>query len=89
MIPADFPEANSTFGPPKDLEVSQCGAVRAFCGQIRGGDCDGMDVVVTAWAPSKEEIEDIKAGRPIYFICFGGLPPHFLSTTFASAIGPG
>lgn len=85
MTPTDFPEANSTFAPPSDLEESQCRSIRVFVGRVEGGSCDGADQVITAWQPSEEEIAMIAAGAPVFLSCLGGLPPHYLTTSFEHA----
>jgi hypothetical protein len=66
MIPAEFPEYNIVFNPPPDLEESQCGTVQGYVGYTKGGSCDGAPVVVVAWRPTAEEIEDLKKGAFIY-----------------------
>ena len=88
MRPADFPEANCTFGPPPDLDPSQVVPIRAWMGETRGGSVDGSKMIVTAWQPSAEEIAAINAGAPIFLSVLGGLPPHFLAVTFADASNP-
>jgi hypothetical protein len=85
MNPIDFPETNTTFGPPAGMTESQVQPVPAYCGQVRGGSCDGVEAVVVAWRPTREEIEQIAAGSPIYLTMIGGLPPHFLTTSFEEA----
>lgn len=89
MIPVDFPEANVLFGPPEGLDESQCMTITAFSGKVAGGSVDGANITVTAWKPSAEELEALKNGSPIFISFIGGLPPHFLTTVFQSAIKPG
>lgn len=88
MTPVHFPESNARFGPPSDLAESQCMTIHAYHGKISGGSVDGATVVVTAWKPSPEEIEKISKGSPIFISCLGGLPPHFLTTDFDTAVHP-
>ena len=88
MIPAEFPESNGKFRPPKGLDESQCMTISAFVGQVVGGSVDGCQVVVTAWRPTEQELADIIAGKPIFFSSIGGLPPHFLTTDFHQATHP-
>ncbi len=88
MTPVAFAQANTRFGPPGDLEESQCKAVPAFRGAVQGGSVDGANVVVVAWLPAPAEVLRILHGQPIFLSCLGGLPPHFLSTTFEEAIKP-
>ncbi len=88
MHPTNFAQGNINFGPPSDLDESQCGTIRAFLGKAHGGSMDGCDIVVTAWQPSAEDIAAIQRGEPIFLTCIGGLPPHFLSTDFRTATHP-
>jgi hypothetical protein len=90
MTPIKFPNANSTFGPPGDMTKEQVEIVPAYMGVVRGGNCDGAPVTVTAWQPDAEDIRRIVAGQPIYFsVMLNGLPPHMISTEFAAAAHPG
>ncbi len=88
MSPVKFPEANVMFGPPPDLEESQCLRIPAFAGTVQGGSVDGLQMVITAWLPSAEEIEQLRHGKPIYLSFIGGLPPHFVTTDFNLASHP-
>lgn len=88
MTPTNFPEANTTYGPPPDLEESQCMSIRAYKGTVVGGSVDGSDQVVVAWLPTDEDVDRIVAGEPIFISMLGGLAPHFLTTTFEEAIRP-
>ena len=85
MTPVDFPESNTTFGPPPDLEESQCQTIHAYHGTVPRGSVEGAGIVVTAWRPSAEELEALNAGAPVFLTCIGGLPPHLLSTSFKGA----
>ena len=86
MIPIKFPEANTTFGAPSDMDESQVMTIPGFAGQVTGGSCDGMPVVVVAWRPTPEELRDIVDGKPIFLSVFGGLPPHYMATSFEQAV---
>lgn len=86
MIPTDFKESNIKFNPPLDLEESQCKTIFGYHGILHGGSCDGSNVVVTAWKPTVEELKKLNDGCPIYLCCIGGLPPHYLCTSFEEAI---
>lgn len=88
MIPTAFKEANMNYGPPSDLEESQCHTICAYGGTIVGGSIDGMTVSVVAWKPTAAELESIKSGEPIFLSVIGRLPPHFLSTSFHQATHP-
>jgi hypothetical protein len=88
MTPTNFPQANATAGAPPDMDKNQVMAIRAYYGPVVGGSCDGAPLVVTAWKPSKEEIDLIQQGKPIFISHLGGLPPHFLSMSFEQATHP-
>jgi len=89
MTPVNFPEANTRFGPPVDLEESQCMTIPAYLGSVNNQDCvDGANVIVVAWKPSQEELNILMLGGSIYLSVLGGLPPHFLCTDFVTAINP-
>lgn len=88
MHPAEFPESNTVFGPPADLDESQCSRLHAYVGQVRGGCVDGKEIVVVAWQPSPQEILQIAAGQPIFLSFIGGLPPHFPAMSFHEATHP-
>jgi hypothetical protein len=88
MNPVSFPQANQTFGPPADLEESQCQPIRAFLGKIEGGSCDGSDIVVVAWQPSRYDLELILSGSPIFISMIGGLAPHCVGTSFDEVSSP-
>lgn len=82
MTPANFPQANATLHPPSGYDESQCATIPAFQGRLLGGSLDGSNVVVVAWQPSPEDIEDIKNGNLVFLMCIGGIPPHTLTTRF-------
>lgn len=88
MTPADFPESNIAMRAPADLDESQCGTIRAWRGEINGGSVDGVLAHVVAWKPSPLEVSRILAGFPIFLSVVGGLPPHFLTTSFEEATHP-
>lgn len=89
MIPTTFPEANTRFGPPPDIDDSQCGTLTGFAGQIQQGSLEGAPIIVTAWKPSEEELAALHNGAPV-FIGFitGGLPPHVVAVDFKSVAEP-
>lgn len=88
MTAVTFPEANTKFCAPDDLSEAQCQTIPAFSGKVSGGSIDGAAIVVVAWQPSPAEIEQIGQGKPIFLSCVGGLPPHFLCTSFQEASNP-
>ncbi len=88
MNAVDFHEANTTFGPPADLDPSQCKTIRAFRGVVPAGSLEGAPLVVTAWKPTVEEIGMIVSGHPVYLSILGELPPHFITAHFQQAINP-
>ncbi len=88
MTPHHFPEANSHFGAPADLDESQCMTIPAYQGVVHGGSIDGIRQVVVAWLPDEQERARIAAGGPIFLSMMGGLAPHYLSTSFHEATHP-
>lgn len=88
MNPVEFKESNIKFSPPADLVECQCSTIHAYVDSIKGGSVDGSQLVITCWQPTPSEIEDIVKGMPIFFSSTGGLPPHFLSTSFEQATHP-
>lgn len=67
------------------MDESQVLSIQAFKGIVKSGNLDGAFFVVVAWVPSPEEIEQLKAGKPILLSMLGGLSPHFLTTNFKQA----
>lgn len=95
MTPVKFPEANCVFGPPADLEESQCRSIAAYKGEISRGSCEGSQIVVVAYKFTKEELqylmqqwEEDKEQPMIYFTMIGGLAPHYPSLSFHDATHP-
>lgn len=88
MTPIDFPGTNTIFGPPKDMTEEQVHSIPAYAARVRGGSCDGALMVIVAHLPTPEELEQIKAGNPIFITMIGGLCPHFLSTNLGVAANP-
>lgn len=89
MIPALFPESNKTFGPPPDLEESQCHSVRAYVGMVERGSVEGVPIIVLAYKPTEQELIDLCEDKPIYLTLLATqLPPHYLSTHFYTATHP-
>lgn len=88
MTPEKFPEANCVFGPPSDLEESQCRSIPAHLGEIKGGSCDGLKQVVVAYRLTTDELAILNAGGLLYFSMIGGLAPHYPSLSFHDATHP-
>lgn len=88
MTCVGFPEANTVFRAPSDLEESQCSAAPAYKGAVARGSVEGATIVVTAWQPSPAELEQLRNGGLVYLSVLGGLPPHFITTEFNQAINP-
>jgi hypothetical protein len=94
MKPAQFPEANTTFGPPEGFAESQVYSIPAYMGTSEGGSCDGVDIVVVKYELSSEELrymaQRAEEGEPpaIYITMMGGLAPHYLSLSFHQATHP-
>lgn len=86
MTPIKFPEANTLFKAPSDMDESQVATIPAWTGQVRGGSCDGVPLVVVAWRPTEADLIALRSGEPVYLSMFGGLAPHFLTTNFQQAI---
>lgn len=89
MTPIRFPEANAHFGPPDNLEESQCHTIAVHKTTIAQGSCEGLPLLVTAWKPDARELAALNAGGGV-FLSFvsSGLPPHFVTTNFAEATNP-
>jgi hypothetical protein len=88
MIPVRFPECNTNFRHPDNLEESQCATIPAHIGEIQGGSCDGLKQVVVAYQLTKEEINVLANGGLLYFSMIGGLAPHYPSLSFHAATHP-
>lgn len=85
MNSTTFPEANCAFSAPDDLNEKQCMTIPAFAGQVESGSCDGARQVIVAWQPTPEELTALNAGAPVFLAVLGGLPPHYLTTSFEEA----
>lgn len=88
MTSVDFPESNCTFGPPSDLEESQCMRIHGYRGEVQQGSVDGVPIIIVAWKPSKEDLEELNNGKPLFLSFLGGIPPHFVTTDFRYANSP-
>lgn len=85
MNPCNLRISNSSFGPPEGMDESQVFRIPAYVGTIEQGNLDGSNFVVVAWKPEPKDLIRLMAGGAIYLSCLGGLPPHFLTTSFAEA----
>jgi hypothetical protein len=85
MNPFNFPQAKTPFIAPSDMDASQVFTIKAFRGKVNAGNLDGADFVVTAWKPTEEELKQLNEGNAVFLTCLGGLPPHFLTTSFEEA----
>ena len=61
MIPIDFPGRNWIFEKPDDWKDEDCMSIPAWVGENRLGP-----LIMVAWKPSKEDIDAINRGEPIY-----------------------
>lgn len=82
MLPVNFPEANIIYRKPEGWTDEQCGDLAVW-----KGDCPIDDkgntapTLISCWQPSKEDIEAIVAGKPIYlYVTCNVQPPVSLST---------
>jgi len=85
MTAADFPQVNTEFTAPDGLDEAQVKSIPGFAGVVERGSVEGLRLIVVAWKPTEAELERLNAGELIYLTVLGGLPPHFLSTSFAEA----
>lgn len=88
MNPVHFPEANARIGPPPGLTEAQVKTIYAHVGQANGGSVDGARQIIVAWKPTDEEVARLSSGGLVFLSCLGGLPPHFLCTSFQEATHP-
>lgn len=72
MLPVTLADENLLLGPPLGWTGEECMTVSAYAG-IDGG---GTPFVVTAWMPSKEDLEALNAGRPLYAKWSGSVSPE-------------
>jgi hypothetical protein len=85
MQPAHFDEITNLLLPPESLGESQCASIPSFQGVAKGGSCDGATVTVVAWKPSPAELAELAKGSSVFITFMGGVPPHFLTTSFKQA----
>lgn len=67
MLPIDFPEKNMVYTKPKGWTDEQCGDLSVWKGKVLIDDKGNTaPTIISCWQPSKEDIEAIIAGKPIY-----------------------
>lgn len=72
-----FPQANIEFTKPQGWTDEQCHSLSAW----RGEDSNTGPVIISAWIPTPEEIDDMKVGKPVFLaICGHAMPPVSLFT---------
>jgi len=77
MLPIDFKEANFTFAKPEGWTDEQCSDLRVW----KGNDTEGMPLIISAWKPSKEDLEALNNGQPLFLSVYGsGMPPVSIFT---------
>lgn len=77
MKPVDFPEKNFTFGPPQGVSERDCGNLPCYKGIEEGSN---WPVIISAWKPTPEELEEIKRTGTVWLRIYGsGMPPVALS----------
>jgi len=78
MLPVDFEGTNLTLNKPSEMTDEQCQSVKAF----KGIDQEGFPFILLAFKPNYEDIEAIKAGRPIMLkiITAASIPPVAMYT---------
>lgn len=86
MQAVPFPEATLVFGPPAGMEETQIATIHAYGRQVLGGSCDGCTQIITAWKPNELDLKRLNEGGLVYFSSIGGLPPHFLTTSFVESL---
>lgn len=76
MLPIDFPQQNKVYTKPEGQTDEQCMSL-----SVHKTIIDGVPTFISAWKPSYEDIEAIKAGKPIWlYIQSHSLPPASLQT---------
>lgn len=82
MLPVSFPEQNFTYKKPEGWTDEQCMDLPVWKGNIAIDDHGNLaPVIISCWQPSKEDIESIAAGKPIYLFVTGTvLSPVSLAT---------
>lgn len=72
----NFEGSNALYKAPESMK-DRCGDLPALVGIDDAGD----DYILSAWQPSPEDVESIKAGHPVFLKIIGkGMPPVSLFT---------
>lgn len=76
MTPISFPGSRE-IGKPKSMTEEECSSIQA----ANGTDDSGFPFWLTAWKPSKEDLDALNRGEPVYVKTLSnGLPPMVLFT---------
>lgn len=87
MKPVDFPESNTTFGPPEGYDTSQIQRIKGFQAEITEGNLDGDPVIMTCWELNEEELKQVMIEKKIFVTFLShGLPPHLLTVSFNDSV---
>lgn len=81
MLPVDFPNRNLVYTKPEGWTDDQCMDLCVHKGvqPLEGGSVS--PVIISCWQPSKEDIEAINRGEPIYMgVLSAAQPPIWLTT---------
>ncbi len=76
MMPVDFPGSNIDLVKPENMTDEQCMQMRAWCGDAP----DGSIAYITAWKPSKEDIEAFNRGEALFMRTSGPFAPTSMFT---------
>ena len=76
MIPGAIQGATKSYGKPAGMTDDECGSLL-----VREGHEGDWPTMTSAWYPTPEEVERLRAGAPVYLTIFGagGHPPVALS----------
>jgi hypothetical protein len=79
MEPIKFEGVNKTFTGPDAPGFEGTLDLPVYMGNIQGTN---QPVIISAWQPSEQDLENLKAGKPIYLWIYGqGMPVVALDTT--------
>lgn len=78
MIAASFPQSNVVYDKPLNMSRDDCEALSVF----KGKDANGVDVIISCWKPTQEELDEILATKRVWCWHFGNhLQPHCVTGT--------